>query len=319
MLNPERFTNDLLDNEKLWDYNLRAFTEDHLLRLSIPANNPGGIYSPLITATTTAYNTFFGAMSSETIKRAISEGLTITMENNRTAVIGYLSQLQGLIKFVFTETSPTYQEFYPLGMSEYHDANLPQLPVLLARFKAAADAHLLPTYSTEVTELGNRITGFTTARNAQQTTLGEIETLQTGRREDRKALTVQLTTNLLTIAIQNIGNPDNYNNYYNPGYLPLTEEARSFSGLIPFMTVQTAVTQGIVTSSSTLTLYNQGDTDLDFSINDQPATINPSHLLQVRAGEHARLDGNLPLFAQYYINVQNPHPTDNGKWKVVVG
>jgi len=319
MLNPERLIEDLFDDQRLSDAKLRGFSDDALLRMSFPDNNPGGIYSTLITDTTSKYNAFFGKMNNVAIKKAISEGLTVTMEASRTAVVNYISDLNNLVKFKFKNSPATYQEFYPLGMKEYYDADLSQLPTLLARIKAAANTHLLASNPAEVGELIALIDAFTAARTAQQTLFIEVENLSTGRREDRKALTLQLTTNMLTIALNNLGNADNYNNYYNPSYLPLADKVFTTSGIIAAGAILVAVNEGVFTRSSVLTVYNQGLNDLIYSITDQPGVIDPAHQFTVQAGEEKRVQGEIPVFEQYYINVQNPNPIDNGKWKVKVG
>jgi hypothetical protein len=274
MMNPEKLIQDLFDDEKFWDYNLRAFTEDMLQRLSLPVNNPGGIYSQLITDTGTKYTAFFGQMTNAATKKAISEGLTVTMDATKAEMIKYMSDLEGLVRFRFSATPAVYQEFYPQGMTEYHHATLPQLPMLIQRFQNAANAHLTPA---ETGVLTARINAFTAARAAQTTVFAEVETLQIGRRADRKLLTLQLTTNMLTIALNNIENPDNYSSYYNPSYLPLTDKAVSVNGLIAPGATITAVNQGVVTKSSSVTLYNNGNEDLVFSVSDQPGILHPTY------------------------------------------
>jgi hypothetical protein len=318
MLNPQTLINDLFDDKNFADYKLRGFTEDHLIRLSIPANNPASIYSPLITDITTKYNNFFGKITNVATKEAISEGLTITMQSARTAALAQLVKLEGLVTFKFGKTSPTYQEFYPQGLSEYHDADLPQLPALLARFLTATNTHLVLSNPMDVNDTMVLFGNFNTARTAQLTVFAEVDTLQTGKREDRKLLTLGLTTGMLTIAINNLENADNFNNYYNPSYLPLQEAAISVSGLINFNSIIMAVDTEVVTQSSNLRLFNQGIEPLIFSINDQPGVIHPVYQMQVMPGTDVAFNQTLPVFAEYYINIQNASAIANGKWKVVI-
>lgn len=317
-MNLEKLTENIFDDKNLSDTNLRFFTDDHLLRLSLAANNPGGIYSPLITDTTTKYNAFFGRMTDAATKKAISEGLTITMEATKKAAIDFISDLRNLVIFKFRENSATYQEFYPQGMTEYHNANLPELPMLLQRYLTAATTHLNGSNPAEVTELTTKIDAFNAARTAQLTTFAEVENLQTGRREDRTALTLQLTTNILTIALNNLLNPDNFNNYYNPSYLPQSDSTLSVSGTIAALATEVAINEGIITASSIVTVYNQGPHDLVFSLFNQGGDINPNSQITVMGGNHATYPGPLPVFDRYYLNIQNPHPNANGKWKVTV-
>jgi hypothetical protein len=319
MMNPEKLVEDLFDDKNLSDANLQAFTDDAMLRLSIPDNNPGGIYTTIIGDTNLKYTAFFGIMNNEMAKEAISEGLTIATYNAKDEVLEILSRLQNLVKFLIGEKSPIYQEFYPLGMTEYITAKIDELKPLLTRYVTAATTHLSASNPLEVNELVNKVNAFEAARLAQQTTFAEVDSLKTGRREDRKALTLQLTLNMLIIAGNNLENPDNYNNYYNPSYLPLSEKQISVSGIINAATIVNAVAKGVITQSSTITMYNQGTDELIFSLNNQPNIIHSEHQITVAPGNNHRFDGNLPVFDQYFLNVQNPHPTNNGKWKVVVG
>lgn len=318
MMNPIKLIEDLFEDRNLSDANLRAFCEDMLQRLSIPINNPGGIYIPLITTTSARYAAFFGQMTNAATKKAVSEGLTQTMEANKKAMIDFISDLQNLVKFIFRETSATYQEFYPQGMTEYHHATLAQLPMLIQRYLNAANDHLIATNPAEVADLVIRINAFNTARAAQTTVFAEVETLQTGRRADRKLLTLQLTTNMLTVALNNLENPDHYNNYYNPSYLPLTDKAFSINGLIAPGAIITAVNEGVITQSSTVTLYNNGNEDLLFSVSDQPNTLHPTYRITIAAGNEDHVD-DLPVLERYYVIIQNPDYTATGKWKVKVG
>lgn len=161
-MNPIKLIEDLFEDKNLSDANLRAFCEDMLQRLSIPINNPGGIYLPLITTTSARYAAFFGQMTNAATKKAVSEGLTQTMEANKKAMIDFISDLQNLVKFIFRETSATYQEFYPQGMTEYHHATLAQLPMLIQRYLNAANDHLIATNPAEVADLVISINAFNT-------------------------------------------------------------------------------------------------------------------------------------------------------------
>ncbi len=318
MINPVRLTEDLFDDENLPDFKLRSFTEDFLLRLNIPANNPGGIYNGIISDISTKYTNFFGKITDEATKEAISEGFTLTMEASKTAMIDQIIKLEGLVSYEFGKTSSTYQAFYPQGLAEYHDADLPELPTLFTRFVNACTANL-GAHPNDVIDTQNLKTAWDNARTAQLTLFGELDTVGSGRRQDRKTLTLGLTTAMLTIAIQNLENPDNFNNYYNPAYLPLTEDSISVSGLINFSATIMAVDSEVVTSSSDLRFFNQGTEQLIFSISDQPGVIHPTYQIVVMPGTDVAYTDTLPVFAQYYVNIQNPDAINNGKWKVQIG
>jgi len=219
MLNPIRLSNDIFDDPKLSDQKLRTYSDDQLIRIA--NNNPGGIYTGLITATTTAYTAYYGNMTNEAVILAVSEGLTVAMNGARTIVWDKLSTQQGLLVFLFGEESSIYQQFLPQGLTEYHNAALDNLTIILDRYETAAVAHLTAGYPLEVTAVATMIANYKAARTAQRDAFSQTDTLRTGRRETRKVLTVQLTRNLLILASDFIDNPDRFEDYYDAALLPI--------------------------------------------------------------------------------------------------
>ncbi|MBK8658057.1 MAG: hypothetical protein IPN22_04085 [Bacteroidetes bacterium] len=315
MINPIRLTNNIFADPRLSDANLRAFSEDHLIRLA--NNNPGAIYSSLISDTTSAYNAYYGKMSSEAIQTQIKEGLTLTKNQSRTLAEAKVSQLQGLIKFKWGETSAIYQEFYPQGMDAFYRAKDADLEVLLDAYQASAVTHLTADFPSEVASLTTLVTAYKNAYSAQRNALSQIDNLITGKNEDRQLLTVQLTKNFLIIASNNIENTDAFDDYYDPRYLPLTEGPEFFSGLINAKATITAIGPGTITRSSNLDLENNGMVSLLFSINDNP-TLNPVTQLELGPGQRIRYTEPMPAFAQYFLLIQNNESDLNGSWKVEV-
>jgi hypothetical protein len=226
MLNLVRLTEDIIDDRELTNDNLRNFVEDFLLRLILAGNNPGGVYNTMITDTTLLYNNFFGKMSSEATAIAIREGLTVGKGNAKKLVFEKLSNLQGLVVYKFGKDGAVYQEFYPQGMEEYYQSRQDDLKVILDRFLTAATTHLTTDHPTDVVDVTTKINNYKASLNLKISTEGEIETLKTGRREDRKALTRKMSLNFLQLAIDHFENPDAFDNYYNPRYLPLNVPAQ---------------------------------------------------------------------------------------------
>lgn len=68
---------------------LRDFCRDHLQRLT--ANNPGGIFTPIITALTTAYNAYNSDLTAYVTKVAQKEGRTLDADAKRTALLKNIS------------------------------------------------------------------------------------------------------------------------------------------------------------------------------------------------------------------------------------
>jgi hypothetical protein len=291
MLNPIRLVNDLFDDPELSNANLRGFTENFLIRMA--GNNPGGIYTILITNTTTRYNAFYGKISSEVVKEAISQGLTITTTNAKNTVIGELGHLQNLVKYRFGEGSDIYQEFYPYGMEEYHQSRIDDLSTILDRFVTAATTHLSATESANAVAFTN---AFKAARLAQVTVFAEVDVLETGKHIDRKALTMELTFDFLTIATNNIGNPDAFDDYYEPRFLPLTDSVSSVTregDTIPGQIVAIDLTGITITPDTVLLFENNTATTMRYYFTSAPGSgpttsyidVGPSNSATKKASE----------------------------------
>lgn len=324
MLNPIRLVNNLFNDKNLSDADLRTFTEDHLVKMSLPENNPGAIYSTLITDTTARYTAFFGKMTSEAIKKAIAEGTTATRNKCRKAVEEKISAFQGFVKFKFPEDSAEWQEFYPLGMGEYTEAKEGDVNTLFIRFKAALTAHLATDYPTEAVAFNLLLAAFQSAYTARETVVAAMKALQTGRHEDRAALTNQLYINFLTIAINNIGNPDRYDDYYDPRYLPLEDDNGHRNGDVAALAIAKIPISGLTLhDTSEAKLFNPGLTTLRYyfssAVNTPPAPGAPFIEVAPAAEPVTVLLSALGFSAENTsFLVQNTEDAE-GKYKVELG
>ena len=240
MINIVRLVKDLYDDRELIDSRLRTFADDHLIRLA--NNNPGGVYNTMIADTTTAYTAYYGSFNNELVIEAVTQGLTIATNNAATAVKNKLSNQQKFIDYTFGEGSEIYQQFFPYGMTEYHNARIDDLGNLLDRYVTAATAHLTAVQLAEVTPL---VTAFTAARTAQRNAFSQTDTLRMGRRDTRKALTLQLTRNTLALASDHLNNVDAFDNYFDLTLLPISR------GDSDPVATNAVIISGVVLNSST--------------------------------------------------------------------
>jgi hypothetical protein len=315
MINPTRLCYDLFDDKNLSDSNLNDFSSDFLVRLA--NNNPGAIYSTLISNTTAKYTAYYGRMASEVQRLQIKEALTVTKKEARDAAVAKVGSLQGLVKYKYGEGSAAYQEFYPQGMEKFYKAKDGDLAIYLDGFVASAVTYLTADYPAEVTAITALTTAYKDALQAQNNAFSLVDNVITGKREDRKALTEQLTLNFLTIAGNNIDNPEKFEDYFDPAYLPITEAPRTYNGIINANTTITAIPAGRITRSSNLTFENKGNTPLTFSISGTAGTIDPIAQLTLAPGQRIHFSENLPVFDRYFLNIQNNSP-ENGLWHAEV-
>ena len=221
MLDPVRLVTDLFKEKNLSNEHLHGFAEDFLVRLSNPQLNPGGVYNQLLVDTTALYQNYFGSMSNQATQEAIGKGLTLSMNMACDAVITKLSTLQGLIKYHFGARSSVYIEFYPQGMKQYHHATIGACGTLFTRFRAVATMHLLGPYPAEVAELNTLVIAFNKARETQERVFGNQDGFRSDRKNNRKALTRQLTKCFLRIASDCVEEPVRIKAYYESRFLPI--------------------------------------------------------------------------------------------------
>jgi hypothetical protein len=213
MINLKVFFKNHFDTKDISDDHLKQFAEVHLQRLA--ANNPGGIYSTRITAITTAYTNYFGAISNEDVKFAMQQGLTITMNNAMGDFVHTVQMKEGIIKGTWGKTSAQYQQFFPQGLNEYDQINLSTAELLMNRMVSAATAHAGDLPAGFVALFTGLRTTFLDARTAQLTVMGEVAGLKNTAETNRNDLEIELMIDLLIIGSNNIGHPERLTTYFN--------------------------------------------------------------------------------------------------------
>jgi hypothetical protein len=196
---------------------LKDFTEDHIQRLT--DHNPGGIFTTILTAVTNAYNAFFGDMASESLNLAVKKGKTTAMNAARKALEKQLSENEKLVAYTYRNDLDKYDEFYPAGMTEYYNADLPTLETISGRYKSAIANHPGDFDPQFVVEYNTIQQTFIDNRAAQQSAKGNVDSERGDLVVTRADLAKQLTTNLLTIALQYVGEEEKCETYFNQAIL----------------------------------------------------------------------------------------------------
>ncbi len=204
MISIERFFENQFDDKSISRQTLRKFTEDHLQRLAV--QNTDNVYDAIINSTETAYQQFFGDLKDRDTSFALQQSRTKNMKNVLEAFKAKLQQREGLVKNAFLEDSPEYQEFFPAGLTEYTNATLANAETLMNRVATAFGAHSTALGAATATEFAGFVTQFKTARGTQLQQKGKVSDATEATEASRNVLEIQLTTNLLTIALNNIGN-----------------------------------------------------------------------------------------------------------------
>jgi hypothetical protein len=199
MLNLEKFFQNHFNSKRISDLNLKKFTEIHIQRLA--ANNGGGEFIEMITSITDAYNGYFGSLTEEDSKYAVQQGLTISVYNIVDTFKSAISRKEGLIRSQYGKDSSEYQEFFPLGVTEYSNATLANIESLMTRFVSAAARHSAVLGQALADEFTEYLDTFKEAREAQLSKIGEVAESRTDSTAKRDDVEIELYKNLHKIAL----------------------------------------------------------------------------------------------------------------------
>ena len=196
---------------------LKGFTEDHIQRLA--GNNPGGIFTQILNDVTVAYNAYFGDLASESLNEAVKEGKTIGMKEARKALEKNISDNEGQVRYTYRDNDTFYEEFYPHGVTEYLRADLATFETITLRYRNVLADHagdFTPQFSADF----NTFRGtFVTNRNLQLSAKGDVAAEKSDIATTKPALAEQLTVNLLTIALEYVGDESKADVYFDQAIL----------------------------------------------------------------------------------------------------
>lgn len=220
MINLQTFFKNHFDNDKIADDRLKAFSEDHINKLTGWLTvHVDATLSALLADLALKHNAYFGAITDEKTKFNIQQGRTIAADNAWNAALNFVRQKEGIIKGTWGKDSPTYQEFYPLGLDEYNHATKANKEAVLDQYLAAATAHSAELPLTFVSDFTFLATDWQTKFTAQQTQIGLVKDANSQTATVRDPLETQLMVMLLVIASKNAGHPEMVNDFFNQSLL----------------------------------------------------------------------------------------------------
>lgn len=273
---------------------LKLFTEDHIQRLT--ANNPGGIFTAILTDMTNAYTAYFGDLADESLADAVLQSRTTSMEAARAAMVDFIVRGEGAVVYKWGKDSNVYQEFYPHGVMEYTEGTLSDLETISLRYLNVATSHAgdLPAgFVADFTPLRSTfMTNRTTQLNQKGVLAGERDQI----RGTKLQLCTQLTKNVLTIALQYVGDEEKAILYFDQSILDRKQgEGETFDFEIdPDTMVVALTTEDEITATTKIRFENTGTTQLlvGFSeaANQKPVAppaklLNPGEAFQGTAVE----------------------------------
>jgi len=196
---------------------LKDFAADHLTRLI--ANNPGAIFAILITDTTAALNAYVGNLEQESTAVSNQEGDTLGMDESKAALLLNISDNEKQVAYTYRNDNVKYKKFYPGGIMEYNDADLPTLETISGRYKGTLATNAADFTTDFVDAFNAAQQKFVDDRGTQTVSFSAVSTERGDIVSSKAKLAFQLTKNLLTIALQYLGQEEKAPVYFNQAIL----------------------------------------------------------------------------------------------------
>jgi hypothetical protein len=193
------------------------FGTDHLARLKEQDTNgpDAGSFTALVTATEPLLTAFNAAMSERDSATSSREGGTMSKDQALESFQLHVRRREGTIKGEFGKPSPQYEEFFPRGLSEYARATMANAEVLMDRMVTKTTKYQAQLGAPMVAEFTDLRTAFVNARTTQLGQIGGVSDARDQLKNSRAALELQMTVNLMTVAIKYLKQPEKVSLFFN--------------------------------------------------------------------------------------------------------
>jgi len=318
MINLEVFFYNHFDTDRISDDKVDLFTQDHIARLKIA--NRASVYDAIIVSTEKAYGDYFDAKSAESYESAQKEASTIDVEKYSNEFIDLVSMKEGIIRGTWGVSSSVYQEFYPQGITEYRKSKRENMNELMVRYLQTATKHTAELPAGFVDSFTTVIDNYRTHRDAQLSQMGTVTIDKRLTSKNRDVLETQLMYNLLIIASNNIGEPEEVKSYFTQ-YLVENNKHSAADGNLLKGTIEQEQTLELwyetFDATTEFTFNNTGETRLQFYTALLPTDPVPENFLELQAGESATsLAFELGAAENLYLMVHNPNVEAQGSYEV---
>ncbi|MGL4360538.1 MAG: hypothetical protein ACRCSM_08590, partial [Sediminibacterium sp.] len=297
------------------DDNLRKFVEDHLNRMV--ANNSTGLYSQIIQDTKILYDSFNSFIKQEDQSFTSQQGKTMLTDKILADFIALVSRREGTVKAAFGKESPEYQEFFPLGVNEYHQVSKANAEMLMERMRNKAIFYINEIGQGFVTVFSTILADFLAARKHQLQVMGEVDALKSNTAQARHALSIQLMKNLLFIAMQFVGETDRTDDFFSQEMIrrKTSYENVNHKEIAPANSIINIESQ-VVIPTTEIIFENTGTVSLRIGVSDDKTTLPHQVGTVIQAGKRFISTANL-LGTGSFLNVENDTGID-GEFLVLV-
>lgn len=305
-----------LNTDEVSDDNVFKFADDHLNRLK--SNNGAGHYTAMIAATEPKVLVFRAAVNVEDFSFSAQQGDTMVVDDVIAKFQAEVRQREGIVRGTFGEHSPQYQTFFPHGLTEYSQATKGNVDTLIARIVQGATLYQADLGAGFLAIFTQIQTDYLAARQTQLQQIGTVDAAKTTTSTTRDTLEVQLMTNILTLAVEFLGNPARGMDFFDQSIIRRKNSPAdgSLNPLFPKDQSLVVVESKGITAQTDVTGTNTGTTGIMLGMSVDGLTLDPKNAVTIQPGETQSFTAG--TFGPGTILVgRNLSSTDDGHLKVM--
>jgi hypothetical protein len=316
MIDLNRFFENIFYPLETTESNFVEGTDRHIALLT--ANNPSGAYDAILLKIKTKRDDLKTAISNRDSETTEQEGSTIEMNIALNNFIKFIRIREGLIKSTFEgDNTSQYEEFFPLGLDEYNHATLATIETLLDRCVTKAtkyEANLGIAFKNDC--IAKR-TAFKEARAAQLINIGERGNVVNAAQQAIIDVADQLTYNLHTIVLLNIGVAGAADLYFEQRFFMRPEQSGLYTGENAVNQTKTVRSQGWAADKN-IKVTNQGTDAITIGFMNADGVPVTGGQTIAPGTNQTFTAGNLGFNAtMHFLNI-SPAAGSGAKWKVEV-
>jgi hypothetical protein len=211
MIDLHKFLINPFDDPGISMDELLSFTTDHLQKMT--ANNPGGLYTARLTATSTALTGVGNAFTDDQTKLGLRKARKQAKDAFRKTLPENISKIYGTVTGKFGQSGPEVAEGFPQGRKVFSDCTDDKVANHLQTLINGVTAHQAQLGAQVVTDATALLTGWNAVYAPSETASGAKSTTEVAKSAARGALQLELFKNLLTIALNNPRLPEKLDDY----------------------------------------------------------------------------------------------------------
>jgi len=191
--------------------NLLKFTLDHVPRMV--ANNPAGVFSDRITATTGALTGVEANYSDDKTADGLKKARVKLKDSFRASLPENIGKIYGAVTAKYGESGAYLTECFPQGRSVFTHAKDSDLGEELQTLVNGLTAHQADLGADVVAEASGLLTGWQAVFQNTGDSKGGKAASQADKAAAKSALALELFKNLVTLALNFPGQPDKLDVY----------------------------------------------------------------------------------------------------------